>query len=113
MYGIPISLKDTIYLKGMSSTAGTTIRHRIIESEDGLYASVLRKGGLIPFVKSNLAQLVMTYESTNHLFGRARNPGNQKRTTGGSSGGEGGLIASRCSVVGIGSDVGGSIRIPS
>lgn len=55
----------------------------------------------------------MTFESTNNIFGRALNPWNLSRATGGSSGGEAGLLAARCSVIGVGSDIGGSIRIPA
>ena len=55
----------------------------------------------------------MIAETVNDVWGRAENPWNPKKITGGSSGGEGGLISTRCSVVGIGSDIGGSIRIPS
>eukprot|EP01016_Furgasonia_blochmanni_P039553 TRINITY_DN4933_c0_g1_i2.p1 TRINITY_DN4933_c0_g1~~TRINITY_DN4933_c0_g1_i2.p1 ORF type:complete len:189 (+),score=19.26 TRINITY_DN4933_c0_g1_i2:600-1166(+) len=56
---------------------------------------------------------LMAIESNNHIWGRALNPWNKERTSGGSSGGEGGLIASRCSPIGVGSDVGGSLRIPA
>lgn len=55
----------------------------------------------------------MTYDSHNNIFGRAKNPWNQLRITGGSSGGEAALIAARCSPLGIGSDIGGSVRIPA
>ena len=55
----------------------------------------------------------MTFESVNHIYGRALNPWNKSRAVGGSSGGEAALMASRCSIIGIGSDIGGSIRIPS
>jgi fatty acid amide hydrolase len=68
---------------------------------------------MIPFVKSNIPQLAMIYDSNNFLWGRALNPWNKNKTVGGSSGGEGGLIAARCSCIGLGSDIGGSIRIPS
>lgn len=69
-------------------------------------------GGII-FVRTNIPQLGMAFESTNNIFGRAQNPWDKTRSPGGSSGGEGGMLASRCSVVGIGSDIGGSVRIPS
>ena len=55
----------------------------------------------------------MTFESVNHIYGRAKNPWNHNRAAGGSSGGEGAILAARCSVVGIGSDIAGSIRIPA
>lgn len=60
-----------------------------------------------------MPQLAMTFESTNNIFGRAKNPWNPERATGGSSGGEAALIAAKCSVLGIGSDIAGSIRIPA
>jgi fatty acid amide hydrolase len=68
---------------------------------------------MIPFTKSNVPQLAMIYDCYNYLWSRGLNPWNQLRSIGGSSGGEGGLVAARCSPVGIGSDVGGSIRIPA
>jgi len=68
---------------------------------------LLKSAGAIPFVKSNLPQCAMTPESENELFGAAKNPWNPERTTGGSSGGEAGLIASNCSPIGLGSDIGG------
>jgi Asp-tRNA(Asn)/Glu-tRNA(Gln) amidotransferase A subunit family amidase len=55
----------------------------------------------------------MAFESTNPIFGRSLNPWNTARAVGGSSGGEGGMAAARCSVIGLGTDLGGSIRIPS
>jgi fatty acid amide hydrolase len=68
---------------------------------------------MIPFVQSNIPQFEMTAETNNHLWGRSLNPWNKSRAVGGSSGGEGGLLSSRCSLLGLGSDIGGSIRIPS
>jgi len=68
---------------------------------------------MIPFVRSNVSQLTMTFESTNYLWGRSINIWNKARTVGGSSGGEAGLIASRCSPLGLGTDIGGSLRIPA
>jgi amidase len=68
---------------------------------------------MIPFIKTNVPQFCIACETNNNLWGRTLNPWNQKRTVGGSSGGEGGAISSRCSFIGVGSDIGGSIRIPS
>jgi fatty acid amide hydrolase len=68
---------------------------------------------MIPFIKSNVAQIAMTYESVNGLWGRVLNPWDKSRTAGGSSGGEGALIASRCTPIGTGADIGGSLRIPA
>lgn len=55
----------------------------------------------------------MTFESVNDIFGRVENPWDKTRSAGGSSGGEGAILAARCSVVGLGSDLGGSVRIPA
>lgn len=68
---------------------------------------------MIPFVRTNVPQLGLTYESTNNLWGRTINPWNKERSSGGSSGGEAALISLRGSPIGIGSDIGGSIRIPA
>lgn len=68
---------------------------------------------MIPFVQTNIPQLGMAMESDNNLWGRSKNPWNRDKAVGGSSGGEGGMIASRCSIIGVGSDNGGSIRVPS
>ena len=77
------------------------------------YVTVLRRQGAIPFMSSNVPQGLAAIETDNNVFGKAVNPWNHSRTVGGSSGGEAGLITSRCSTVGIGSDAAGSIRIPS
>lgn len=69
--------------------------------------------GAIPFVLTNVPQTLLTYSCENPVFGTTLNPLSADRTSGGSSGGEGALIASGGSLVGIGSDIGGSIRIPA
>lgn len=68
---------------------------------------------MIPFVRSNVPQLCMNYECNNLLWGKTENPWDRKRTPGGSSGGEGALVSSRCSPMGLGGDIGGSLRIPA
>jgi fatty acid amide hydrolase len=75
--------------------------------------SCFKTSGAIPFVRSCVPQFGMAPETVSRVWGRALNPWNRDRTVGGSSGGEAGLIASRCSVLGFGSDIGGSIRIPA
>jgi len=74
---------------------------------------MIRRAGGIIFAKSNCPQLGFTFETNNRIFGRAFNPHNPKYITGGSTGGEGGLLGSKCSIIGVGSDIGGSIRFPS
>lgn len=110
---MPISVKDTFDMKGLSSTIGITHRAFDLKEEDGVIVSAMKEGGLIHFTKSNVPQLAMIYDCYNYLWGRGVNPWNESRSIGGSSGGEGGLVAARCSPLGVGSDVGGSIRIPA
>ena len=113
LFGVPVSIKDTIDMKGMSSTIGATARYDLKQPDDGNIVKVVRKSGMIPFVKSNIPQLAMTFESVNHMWGRATNPWDSTRAVGGSSGGEAAVVAGRCSPIGLGSDLGGSVRIPS
>lgn len=111
LLGIPITVKDHINVQGYRSTLGY-INENNIAKEDSLIVKVLRHKGAIILAKSNVAQGLMSLESKNNLWGNARNPHNPRKTAGGSSGGEGGLIAARCSYAGIGTDFGGSIRVP-
>jgi len=111
--GIPLSIKDSIFIKGMLSTGGFIARSDKPQERDAYLVKVLKKLGAILFVKSNVPQGLMVAESDNYIYGNALNPWNKNKTVGGSSGGEGGLIASRCSPGGFGSDIGGSIRIPA
>ena len=111
--GLPVSIKDCIQQKGTEATCGLAARVGQISDEDGLQVQLLREAGAIPFVRSNTPQSLMLPESMNAIFGRTLNPWDLGRTPGGSSGGEGALVAARASPLGLGSDIGGSIRIPS
>ena len=113
LFGIPISVKDNFKVKGLDSTFGLASRCFEPQTEDAPIVEVLKNQGAIPFIKSSGPQMMMTIETINNVWGRAKNPWNPERTVGGSSGGEGGLVASRCSPVGIGTDIGGSVRIPA
>ena len=77
---------------------------------ESLIIRCLVEAGAIPFITSNIPQCLMLPESVNRVWGRCENPYDVGRTPGGSSGGEAALIAARCSPLGIGSDIGGSIR---
>jgi len=72
---------------------------------DATLVRIIREAGGVPFVKTNVPQTMLSFESGNPLFGRSSNPHNVERITGGSSGGEGGLLGSDGSVIGIGSDM--------
>ena len=113
LFGIPISIKDNIHVKGTDSTLGAAVRCLHPLESDALLVQAIRNAGGVPFVKSNIPQLLLMPESENRIFGVARNPWSLDRTPGGSSGGEAALIAAGCSILGVGGDIGGSIRIPA
>jgi fatty acid amide hydrolase len=111
--GIPVSVKDAFDQKGADTTCGFAVRCFKPHSEDGLLVRLLRDAGAILYVRTNIPQGLMVPESMNIIWGTTSNPWNLDRTPGGSSGGEGALLAARGSVLGVGSDIGGSLRIPS
>lgn len=112
LHGVPISIKDHIGQKGCHSSSGVVKNALVADQENASILECLLDSGAVPFIRSTVPQLMYAIESANHIYGRACNPWNVKYGCGGSSGGEAGLIAGRCSVLGIGSDRGGSIRIP-
>ncbi|XP_040534427.1 vitamin D3 hydroxylase-associated protein-like isoform X1 [Gallus gallus] len=112
LYGIPVSIKDHIGHKGHLSTCGLVKFLGTPEQEDSVLVKVLKRQGAIPFAKTNVPQSLFNYDCSNLIFGQTLNPLNHQKTPGGSSGGEGALIAGGGSLLGIGSDVGGSIRLP-
>ncbi|XP_069795035.1 fatty-acid amide hydrolase 1-like isoform X4 [Narcine bancroftii] len=113
LYGIPISIKENINCKGHDSTCGLRKFINKPIDEDCVIVQVLKIQGAIPFVKTNVPQTLFSYECSNPIYGQTINPLNPKRTPGGSSGGEAALIAAGGSILGIGTDVGGSIRLPA
>ncbi|XP_044884759.1 vitamin D3 hydroxylase-associated protein-like isoform X2 [Mauremys mutica] len=113
LYGVPISIKDPIGYEGHVSTCGLGQYLGYPEREDSVLVKVLKKQGAIPFVKTNISQCLINYDCSNLIFGQTVNPLNHKKSPGGSSGGEGALIAGGGSVLGFGTDIGGSIRLPS
>ena len=113
LHGLPISIKDQANMKGCDSTCGLACRTFEPKESDGVLVAVARAAGAIPFVRTNVPQLLMLPETFNAIWGTASNPYDLARTPGGSSGGEGALIGARGSPLGLGTDVGGSIRIPA
>lgn len=111
--GVPLSVKEAFALKGMPNSSGLKSRRNLIAEEDADVVHNLRKAGAIPYVVTNISELCMWYESANKVYGRSKNPYHTGRIVGGSSGGEGCLLGAGSSVIGIGSDIGGSIRMPS
>ncbi|NXE09569.1 FAAH1 hydrolase, partial [Lophotis ruficrista] len=113
LYGIPVSIKDHIGHKGHLSTCGLVQCLGARVQEDSVLVKVLKIQGAIPFAMTNVPQSLFSYDCSNPIFGQTLNPLNHQKSPGGSSGGEGALIAGGGSILGIGSDIGGSIRLPS
>lgn len=111
--GVPISTKDCIAVKDFLYTAGLYARKGVRAKEDSDAMGLMRKAGAIPFCLTNVSEMCMWWESSNTVHGRTRNPYDTNRIVGGSSGGEGCIQALAASPFGLGSDIGGSIRMPS
>ncbi|UMM29832.1 hypothetical protein L5515_011995 [Caenorhabditis briggsae] len=112
MFGVPLSLKECLKVKGYDTTRGFVQDAYRPATEDSIQIEHYKKLGLIPFCQTNVPQSLLSYNCSNPLFGTTTNPFDSTRTCGGSSGGEGALIGGRGSIIGIGTDVGGSVRIP-
>lgn len=100
-------------MKNKQTHVGFVSRVNPLSCHDGLFAMMIRKMGFIPFARSNVPQACKTFDTNNNIFGYCKNPWNKNRTCGGSSGGESGMVASNSAPIGFGSDLGGSLRIPS
>lgn len=112
-FGVPISVKESFHVKGMRTTGGLIHRRDQVEQSDAVVVQKLKSEGVIVLGKTNTPTLCFCQESVNKLYGRTNNPWDLSRTAGGSSGGEAALIAVGGAAVGIGSDIGGSIRFPA
>ncbi|PGH15936.1 hypothetical protein AJ79_02103 [Helicocarpus griseus UAMH5409] len=113
LHGLPISIKDTFDVKGIDSSTGIASLAFKPAAENAPLVDLLLDLGAIIITKTNIPQTLGALDSVNNLFGRTLNPLNRKLTPGGSSGGEGVLVAMRGSMIGIGTDIGGSIRVPA
>jgi len=112
-WGLPISLKDSFDIRGHDTSTGLACYVNEPAKENSSLAAMLLDLGAVLYCKSNLPQSIMTADSDNNVFGRTLNPQNAALTAGGSTGGEGALIALRGSIVGVGTDIGGSLRVPA
>uniref|UniRef100_A0A671V8M3 Fatty-acid amide hydrolase 1 n=1 Tax=Sparus aurata TaxID=8175 RepID=A0A671V8M3_SPAAU len=101
------------FIFNYDSSCGLIIKLDQPEDKDSVIVEVLKRQGAIPFVKTNLPQGLLNYDCGNPIYGQTVNPCNLQKTPGGSSGGEGALIGGGGSLLGIGTDIGGSVRIPS
>jgi fatty acid amide hydrolase len=113
LHGVPVTVKECLDIAGLPSTFGLTTRAQHTAESDDPYVARLRAAGAIVLGKTNVAQLLLALESSNPVYGRSSNPWNLDRSPGGSSGGEGAIIAAGGSALGIGTDIGGSVRIPA
>ncbi len=113
LHGVPLTIKSSIAVAGYPTEAGTRIRAGIVPSADAPLVRRLREAGAILLGNTNAPEFLMAYETDNPLYGRTNNPWDLSRTPGGSSGGESAAIAACCSAGGVGSDGGGSIRVPA
>ncbi len=113
LHGIPVSVKSCLDVSGWPNPAGSLLRANEIPSRSAPIVERLRAAGAIIIGTTNTPEFLMAYETDNRLSGRTSNPWNLAHSSGGSSGGEAAAIASGCSFGGIGSDGGGSIRVPA
>src|ERR1700685_1156824 len=113
LHGVPISIKSSIEVTGLRCESGTKLRAGFVAAQDAPLVSRLRQAGAIILGTTNAPELLMAWETDNLLYGRTNNPWDLSRTPGGSSGGEAAAIAAGCSAGGVGSDGGGSIRVPA
>ena len=111
-HGVPCSIKENFALTGMPNASGLVARKGIVSRSDAPCVERLRKAGAIPMGVTNTSELCMWMESNNKVYGRTGSAYDPKRTCGGSSGGEGSIIGAGGSPFGLGSDIGGSIRMP-
>lgn len=114
LHGVPISIKDHFNIKGQYTTAGyISYAHNPVKGSDAHIVDILRGAGAVLYAKTNNPQCMMVLETVSNIYGRTLNPWNTKLGAGGSSGGEGALLALGGSCLGLGSDIGGSIRVPA
>ena len=111
LHGVPITIKEQFAVAGMATTIGVAPPLRV--EADGPLVARLRDAGAIVLGKTNVPQLLIYNETDNPVYGRTNNPYGRDRSCGGSSGGEAAIIAAHGSPLGLGSDIGGSLRTPS
>ena len=110
--GLPMTIKDTLDVSGMPASAGLEI-HRRRQAEDATVTALARKAGAVIWGKTNVPVMAGDWQSFNSLYGTTNNPWDVSRTPGGSSGGAAAALASGVTALEIGSDIGGSLRIPA
>ncbi|KAJ9411210.1 hypothetical protein DTO045G8_842 [Paecilomyces variotii] len=113
LHGLPISLKDQFRVKGFETSMGYVSWLGKYDTDESIMVTLLRKAGAVFYVKTSVPQTLMVCETVNNIIGRTVNPRNKNWSCGGSSGGEGANVGFRGGIIGVGTDIGGSIRVPS
>ena len=113
LFGLPVTVKASIAVAGYRCEVGSLIKHGYVPAEDATVVARLRNVGATILGTTNSPEFLMAYETDNRLYGRTNNPWNLDYTPGGSSGGESAAIAAGLSCGGLGSDSGGSVRVPA
>jgi len=113
LHGVPLTIKSCIDVAGWPCPAGSLLRKDYLPKQDAPLVSRLKAAGAILLGNTNTPEFLMAYEADNLLTGKTSNPWDLTHSAGGSSGGEAAAISAGCSAGGVGSDGGGSIRVPS
>jgi amidase len=113
LHGLPVSVKSSIATAGYRCETGSLLRKGEVPHEDATVVERLRAAGAVILGTTNCPEFLMAYETDNLVYGRTRNPWDLERSPGGSSGGESAAIAAGLSAAGLGSDGGGSVRVPA
>ncbi|MGF1937010.1 MAG: amidase [Nostoc sp. ChiQUE02] len=113
LHGVPVTIKDTLETKGLRTTSSYQPLANYVPKQDATVVARLRAAGAIILAKTNTPQLADNFQTNSPLFGRTNNPWNHKCTPGGSTGGGASAIAAGLSPLELGSDIGGSIRVPA
>jgi amidase len=113
LLGLPITLKESINVAGLGTTCGVPDWKGYVSSHDAPAAARTRRAGAVLLGKTNVPPMLADWQSANPIFGRTGNPWDLTRTPGGSSGGSAAAIAAGLSALEVGSDIGGSIRVPA
>ena len=113
LHGVPMTIKDSFDTAGVISTWGTLGRKDFVPSEDATIVARLKAAGAILLGKTNTPEFTYSFETNNAIYGRTNNPYDLARTPGGSSGGAAAIIAAAGTPFDIGTDTGGSIRLPA
>jgi amidase len=113
LHGLPVTIKSSIATAGFKCEIGSLLRKGDVPTEDAVVVARLRAAGALILGTTNCPEFLMAYETANLLHGATHNPWDLERSPGGSSGGESAAIAAGLSAAGLGSDSGGSVRVPA